>query len=237
MDGIFAGWSFTLSVGLTALTLAVTAELRNPLDVPITALALALDVYHAGAPAQRRRMGPRGCCAGGGPRADPHLGCPGSGGSNFLGTADLAAPVEIEGRGIGRLATAVTVPYSATLLSSGVDFLSEDLVLDGRDGLLTVGVGAFAVTVNFEHADILETLCAAAGAGAAGGGYFAPGGCHAATGETCALMACAASLGPTLCVDATALQVGGPTTFVHYFGPDFPVPRCPEIRLGMFIIC
>ena len=71
MDGIFAGWSFTLSVGLTALTLAVTAELRNPLDVPITALAFALDVYHAGAPAQRRR---RGCCAGGGPRADPRLG-------------------------------------------------------------------------------------------------------------------------------------------------------------------
>ena len=131
--------------------------------------------------------------------------------------------MEIEGRGTGRLATAVTVPYSATLLSSGVDFLSKDLILDGRDGLLTVGVGAFALTVSFEHADILGTLCAAAGAaGAAGGGYFAPGGCHAATGETCALMACAASLGPTACVDATALQVDPPLLCIwsRHSGPS-----------------
>eukprot|EP01052_Picozoa_sp_SAG31_P038287 SAG31_NODE_5087_length_2751_cov_2.452866_1_plen_235_part_00 len=122
----------------------------------------------------------------------------------LLGQTSLAETVRIEGRATGRLTASLEIPYSITLLSSGVDYAASDLLLHGRNGQLNISIGSFtgfALAINFEHEDLLATRCAAID-----GQYFSPGSCHAITGETCSFLACPARLGVTTCVQTPLFE-------------------------------
>ena len=114
----------------------VYADLHNPTDLQLHATALTLDIYHEG-----------------------------SGGSTLLASATLPSVVTVDGRTTGRLLADAVIQYSSVpaLLSAGFDLASNDLVLNARNGRLTVGVGGagFAITAEVEHDDLFGAVAAA----------------------------------------------------------------------------